>query len=212
MAAGEGREDMDAMAESGEERRAADGQAGPGEGTPEPALEPESGVVETTPEPVPEPDYKVLAEERYDQLLRLRADFENYRRRVERDRLEVQGQVTGALVVELLPVYDNLERALRFMPDTPEARSWRVGVEMTLKGFDEVLARLGVTPIPSVGQRFDPAVHEAIQRVASEQPEGTVVEEVLKGFRWRDRVLRASQVKVSSGPAAPAEDDSAAGA
>lgn len=192
------------MAEAEEERRAADGQAPGGEEPP--ALEPESGVVETAPEPVPGPDYKVLAEERYDQLLRLRADFENYRRRVERDRLELQGQVTGALVLELLPVYDNLERALRFMPDTPEARSWRVGVEMTLKGFDEVLARLGVSPIPSVGQPFDPAVHEAIQRVTSAEPEGTVVEEVLKGFRWRDRVLRASQVKVSSGPGAASSD------
>lgn len=147
----------------------------------------------------PEADWAKVAEERYDQLLRLRADFENFRRRMDREREETRIQVTGGLLAELLPVYDNLERAVKFMPTEGDAKAWRVGVEMTLKGFEEALARLGVTPIPTTGQQFDPRVHEAVQRVDSAEPEGTVLEELLKGFQWKDRVLRASLVKVSTG-------------
>lgn len=147
----------------------------------------------------PEPDWQGLAAERYDRLLRLQADFDNFRRRVDREREELRGQVTGAVLSDLLPVYDNLERAVKFMPNDGEAKAWRMGVEMTLKGFDEVLARLGVTPIATVGQPFNPRVHEAVQRVDSGEPEGIVVEELLKGFQWKERVLRASLVKVSTG-------------
>lgn len=146
-----------------------------------------------------EPDWQELAAERYDRLLRLQADFDNFRRRVDREREELRGQVTGAVLSDLLPVYDNLERAVKFMPNDGEAKAWRMGVEMTLKGFDEVLARLGVTPIATVGQPFNPRVHEAVQRVDSGEPEGIVVEELLKGFQWKERVLRASLVKVSTG-------------
>lgn len=153
--------------------------------------------------PPPEEDWKTLAESRWDQLLRLKADFENFRRRVDRDRADSQAETIGRLLTSLLPVYDNLERALRFMPNEGEAKAWRVGVEMTLNGFNEALARLGVTPVETGGQRFDPRLHEAVQQVESELPEGTVVEEVQKGFQWGDRVLRAALVKVSSG--APGE-------
>ncbi|MCL4495734.1 MAG: nucleotide exchange factor GrpE [Firmicutes bacterium] len=146
-----------------------------------------------------ETDWQKMAQERYDQLVRLQADFDNFRRRVDREREELRGYVTGAILGEFLPVYDNLERALKYMPDTGEAKAWRMGVEMTLKGFNEVLNKFGVTPIPSVGTAFDPRVHEAVQRVDSDHPEGIIVEELLKGFQWKDRVLRASMVKVSTG-------------
>lgn len=146
-------------------------------------------------------DWESLAADRYDQLIRLRADFDNFRRRVEREREELRGYVTGSVLHDILPVYDNLDRAIRYMPNEGEAKSWRVGVEMTLKGFDEVLGRLGVKPIAAKGLQFDPRIHEAVARVASTEPEGIIVEEVLKGFQWNSQVLRASLVKVSTGEA-----------
>lgn len=172
------------------------------EASPAPQAE-EAAVTEAAPAAEPEPDWRAVAEERYEQILRLRADFENFRRRMERERLELRSQLLSGIVVALLPVYDNLARAIRFMPDEGEARSWRMGVEMTLKGFEDLLGQLGVQPIPAIGQPFDPALHEAIQRIPSDQPEGTVVEELVRGFRMGDRVIRASQVKVAQAPEPP---------
>jgi molecular chaperone GrpE len=150
-----------------------------------------------------------LAESRYDQLVRLQADFENFRRRVDREREEIQGHVAERLLRDLLPVFDNLERALKYMPTEGEAKAWRVGVEMTLNGFLEAFKRLGVTPIAAIGTPFDPRFHEAVQRVESAEPEGTVVEELQRGFVWNDRVLRASLVKVSMGLEPPEESSPA---
>ncbi len=147
----------------------------------------------------PEADWRSIADSRYEQLIRLQADFENFRRRAERDRVESEAQIIGRILHDLLSVYDNLERAVKFMPTEGEAKAWRVGVEMTLNGFNEVLGRLGVQPVATVGVLFNPSLHEAVQQVESTWPEGVVAEEVQKGFRWRDRVLRAALVKVSSG-------------
>lgn len=144
-------------------------------------------------------NWEDVARSRYDQLIRLQADFDNFRRRMDRERDEIQGHVAERLLGDLLPVFDNLERALAYMPTEGEAKAWRVGVEMTLKGFLEALARLGVKPIEAVGAMFNPRFHEAVQQVASAEPEGTVVEELQRGFMWNDRVLRASMVKVSTG-------------
>ncbi len=147
----------------------------------------------------PEENWEEVARSRYDQLIRLQADFDNFRRRMDRERDEIQGRVAERLLSDLLPVFDNLERAVKFMPTEGEAKAWRVGVEMTLKGFLEALARLGVSPIEAEGVHFDPRYHEAVQQVDSSAPEGTVVEELQRGFVWNDRVLRASLVKVSTG-------------
>ncbi len=145
-------------------------------------------------------DWEAIAQDRYDHLVRLQADFDNFRRRIDREREDIKAYVVGSILSDLLPVYDNLERALKFMPNDGDAKSWRVGLEMTLKGFNEALARQGVEAIDSTGQMFDPRLHEAVQRVASDLPEGMIVEELMKGFRWKERVLRASMVKVSEGP------------
>lgn len=144
-------------------------------------------------------DWEDIARQRYDQLIRLQADFENFRRRMDRERSEIQGRAAEGLLGDLLPVFDNLERALKYMPTEGEAKAWRVGVEMTLKGFLEAFQRLGVQPIEAVGTLFNPRFHEAVQRVESSEPEGTIVEELQRGFVWSDHVLRASLVKVSSG-------------
>ena len=178
----------------------------------EEGVNPEEPVADVKEEPSTEnepteviTDWQGLAGSRYDQLVRLQADFENFRRRVDRDRVEAEAQTIARMLGSLLPVYDNLERAVKFMPDEGEAKAWRVGVEMTLSGFDEALGRLGVNAIATVGHPFNPMLHEAIQQVDSVLPEGTVVEEVQKGFQWRDRILRAALVKVSSGPSVQEE-------
>ncbi len=147
----------------------------------------------------PDVDWEDLARSRYDQMLRFKADFENFRRRMDREREEIQGHAAERLLSALIPVFDNLERALGYMPTEGEAKAWRVGLEMTRDGFLEAFSRLGVKPIEAVGTLFDPRFHEAVQRVESKEPEGTVVEELQRGFSWNDRVLRASLVKVSSG-------------
>lgn len=144
-------------------------------------------------------DWEAMARSRYDQLLRLQADFDNFRRRVDRERNEMQGLIAERLLRDLLPVFDNLERALQYMPRDGDAKAWRVGVEMTLNGFLEAFARMGVRSIEAKGQPFDPRFHEAVEQVDSEEPEGIIVEELQRGFVWNDRVLRASLVKVSTG-------------
>ncbi len=171
------------------------------EETPDESVEPSEDTKrapETTVDT--ETDWQGLANSRYEQLIRLQADFENFRRRVDRERSEAEVQTIGRMLHALLPVYDNLERALRFMPDEGDAKAWRVGVEMTFKGFNEALDGLGVQSIATVGEVFDPRVHEAVQEVSSDLAEGLVAEELQRGFRWRDRVLRAALVKVSTGP------------
>jgi molecular chaperone GrpE len=154
-------------------------------------------------------NWEQVAQDRYDQMIHLQADFDNFRRRMDRDREEQRGIVTGSVLKDFLPVYDNLERALKYMPQTPDAKAWRTGVEMTLKGFNDVFSRLGVTAIATVGNHFDPRIHEVVQQEASTEPEGMILEELLKGFQWKGQILRASLVKVSTGeqPDEAPEDD-----
>jgi molecular chaperone GrpE len=145
-------------------------------------------------------DWQALAEERWDSLLRLRADFENFRRRTDREREEFRSLVASEIFSRFLLVYDNLDRALKAIPDTQDVAAWRTGIEMTRRGFLELLKREGMETIPSVGEPFNPEVHEAIVRVPDEAPEGTVLEELQAGFKSGARVIRAALVKVSAGP------------
>jgi molecular chaperone GrpE len=155
----------------------------------------------------PATDWEALAAERWDTILRLRADFENYRRRVDREREDLRALVAEDLLLRFLPVYDNLDRALKAIPDEESTRAFRKGLEMTRRSFLELLRQEGVEPVPTVGTAFDPSMHEAIARVASDAPDGTVLDEVQAGFRRRDRVIRAALVRVSSGPEAAADEE-----
>lgn len=134
-----------------------------------------------------------------DALARARADFYNYRKRVERDRQKERAMITEDNVLDFLPVLDNLDRALAVDPDS-EGRSILKGVDMVRKQFLSVLESLGVAPIPTNGVPFSPECHEAVAAVATDDPDmnGLVVEEVMTGFRSRDRVLRAAKVRVAS--------------
>lgn len=145
-----------------------------------------------------------------DRYLRLAAEFDNYRKRVARERADVMRTAQEGLVLELLPVLDNLERALSAARSSAaSARAEEAvieGVEMTIRLFKGVLEKEGVKAIESVGQPFDPTIHHAVEQVqTNDQPENTVVEEVLRGYVLNHKVLRPALVKVSSVPGSPSE-------
>lgn len=132
-----------------------------------------------------------------DRLLRSQADFENYKRRMAREREELVIYANQKLLLNLLPVLDNLERALATAPTAGDEKL-RQGVELTARSFRDILAKEGVTPIEAVGKPFDPNEHEAVMtEESSEHEDGTVIFEFQKGYRLGDRVIRPSMVKVS---------------
>ena len=135
----------------------------------------------------------------HDRLLRAAADLENYKKRAAREKDEVQRYGNERLLKELLPVLDNLERALAA---TPPADPLASGVELTRRLLVETLARFGVKGFSARGERFDPRLHEALMTVATgEHAPGTVVEEQHCGYFLHDRLIRAAAVVVAAAPA-----------
>ncbi len=139
-----------------------------------------------------------------DKYLRLAAEFENYKRRGQREQGEAIRFANEGLLKEMLPIVDNLERAIRSAKASPTLDGITQGVDLTLKQFLETLARFGVRPIASVGEPFDPARHQAVSRTAGDAPENSVIEEYQRGYLLHDRVLRPAMVSVSV-PEAEAE-------
>lgn len=149
----------------------------------------------------------VLAMER-ERSLRLRADFDNYRKRTERERADIERFALADALRDLLPVVDNLERALGAQGGQGDSVDLRRGVEMIVRQLHEILKRYGLSPIPAVGERFDPAVHEAVFQEESDVVAApTVAAELQRGYRLNDRLLRPSLVKVAV-PREMADDDS----
>ena len=146
------------------------------------------------------------AEEYLAALQRLKADFDNYRRRIGQEQTRWGDTAVAGFIGQLLPVVDNLERAMGAAGDGDAVRQ---GVELTVRQLREVLAAAGVTPMEVVGQPFDPVRHEAVARGAAEGlEEGLVAEEYRRGYIFRDQVLRPAMVKVSTGePASDAEKE-----
>ncbi len=136
-----------------------------------------------------------------ERLLRVAADYENYRKRIEREKQEYVKFAHERLLRDLLPIVDNLERAAQHARSTGESPVLLSGVTLVLQEFEKVLQRYGVTPIECVGRPFDPLVHEALQTVEmeGEQP-GMVVEELQRGYLLNGRVLRPALVSVSAAP------------
>jgi molecular chaperone GrpE len=136
-----------------------------------------------------------------DKYLRQAAEFDNYKRLAQRDQRDQIRFGNEQLLKELLPVVDNLERAIKAAKDGGSSEALIQGVDLTLKQLVDALAKFGVQAIPTVGQRFDPSGHQAVASVPSDQvPDQHVVEEFQRGYRLHDRILRAAMVTVSAGP------------
>jgi molecular chaperone GrpE len=145
------------------------------------------------------------AAEARDRYLRTLADFDNYRKRVGREREEWRRQAQEQVVREILPVLDNFDRALAAEPGA-QAGGFRAGVELIHRDFLKALERIGVRPFSAVGELFDPERHEAVARVERRDvADQTIVGETLRGYLFHDRVLRPAQVVVAVEPAPPSE-------
>lgn len=130
-------------------------------------------------------------------LVRRQADFENYRKRIERERQDDRRHGIGRLIEDLLPVLDAFERALK-AHDDPAYEEYRKGLELIYRQLWDTLARHGLERIAAAGKPFDPHYHQAIERVESDEyPEGTVLEVLQDGFLFHGRVVRPSIVRVS---------------
>jgi molecular chaperone GrpE len=138
-----------------------------------------------------------------DKLARRQADFENFRKRLERERSETYNRAAADLVAKLLPVLDNLRRALDTeasleATESDEFRHFLSGVDLIYKQLSGVLETLGVKPVPAVGEPFDPHVHEAVVTEETDQFEpDTVMQEIVRGYRMGDKLLRPALVKVA---------------
>ena len=136
-----------------------------------------------------------------ERLLRVAADFENYKKRNERERQEYMRFVHERVLKDFLPVYDNLSRALEVGRKGGGDPAMVAGIEMVLSEFLKVLKKYGVEPTEAVGRPFDPEFHDALQRLESEDAEpGTVLAEIQRGFTMNGRVLRPALVVVATAP------------
>jgi molecular chaperone GrpE len=143
-----------------------------------------------------------------DKYLRLAAEFENYKRLIQRDQREQIRFGNEQLLKELLPVVDNMERAIKSARTSGGDSALVQGVELTLKQLSGILAKFGVQAIETIGQDFDPSAHQAVSYGPSNDvPPNKVLDEFQKGYRLHDRILRAAMVSVSSGPAHANEHD-----
>ncbi len=146
-------------------------------------------------------EYEQLKKERdglIDRLARLQADFENARKRVEKEKADFRDYATGSVVEQFLPVLDNFELALKSTGTTEQLKT---GVELIVKQMEEILRGLQVQPVAAVGEEFDPRHHEAMGSVEREDlPDQQVAEEVRRGYRLREKLLRPALVRVVSNP------------
>jgi molecular chaperone GrpE len=141
-----------------------------------------------------------------DQLLRTAADFDNFRKRSRRDVEDAQRKGLEKALLELLPVSDNLERAVQASQGTSDVTSIVEGIRMVLRFYDDALTRLGVERVQTVGFAFDPGLHEAVQQVETDEPPGTIVSEMTPGYRLGTKLLRAAIVAVARPRSVPVEE------
>jgi molecular chaperone GrpE len=141
---------------------------------------------------------QALMDESQQRVLRTQADFDNYRKRTQKEKESSAKYASINLITELLPIVDNFERAFSVVVVDDQGDSFTKGMDMVFRQLQSILKNEGLVPIESVGQPFNPEFHQAIMQVESElYPNGTVVEEVQKGYMLKDRVLRPAMVKVS---------------
>jgi len=137
-------------------------------------------------------------EELFEKFLRLQAEYDNYRKRTQREKSADLKYKSQALVTEILPVIDNFERALQTESDDEAVKPFVEGMEMIYRQLQSVLEKEGVEVIETIGESFDPNIHQAVMQVEDDQYESNVVvEEVQKGYLLKDRVIRPAMVKVN---------------
>lgn len=177
------------------------------EGPPEtPAAAPATEV------PSLEEQLKKLEEEKqalFAQLVRRQADFENFRKRAEREQREIRQHAESDLVTSLLPVLDGFERALATPTSSGGDDEYRKGVELIYKQLFEILTRAGLQPIEALGRTFDPFLHHAVERVeTTDHAEDEVLAELQRGYTYKQRLLRPALVRVAVRPRAAEESES----
>lgn len=177
------------------------------------------GVDEVGPSPQPnepstlDPLEKALEDnaKQREQMLRLAADFDNYRKRSRREIDDAYQRSKMDFLRDLLPVFDNLERAVAHADTATDVQAVAEGVKMVLQQFIDTIGKSNVKRINALGERFDPTIHEAVQQVQSpDHAPGTVVADLLTGYTLGDRLVRASMVVVAKAPEEPIAPDSAA--
>jgi molecular chaperone GrpE len=138
----------------------------------------------------------------YDQLLRRQADFENYRKRIEREREEIYQRAQVEILRELLPVFDNFDRALLSLEHSEaDAETLRHGIELIHRQLNAALSKMGLEPLESIGKPFDPHLHEAVAIEPSEQHgENIIIEEFQRGYKLGNLLIRPAKVKVAAAP------------
>nr|WP_233254188.1 nucleotide exchange factor GrpE [Salipaludibacillus keqinensis] len=172
-------EEVKQSTEAGEEEEATDGS---NDATSDQLKELETKLEETT-----------------NRMLRLQADYDNFRRRSKQEKESAAKYRSQSLAESLIPALDNFERAMMIDAQSDETKSLLQGMEMVYRQLKEALANEGIEPIESVGQPFDPHVHQAVMQVESEEYDANiVVEEMQKGYQLKDRVIRPAMVKVNA--------------
>ena len=166
----------------------------------EAATEPSLPPVPAPPDPIAEA--KAQAFEFKDKYLRMAADLDNFRKRARRENEDAERRGRETLLRDLLPVFDNLERAVQHATQATDAKPVVDGVRMVIKQFEATLERIGITRVQTSNVPFDPNVHEAIQQQeTTEHPPGTVVSEVQAGYQIGEKLVRAAMVVVAKAPA-----------
>lgn len=156
---------------------------------------PEQTPEETAPEKTEADELQQKLDEANDKYLRMLAEYDNYRRRSQKERENIYADVRADTVKKLLPVYDNLLRAVAQEPNEDVKK----GMDAILTQFRSILTTLGVTEIEAVGKKFDPSIHEALLHIEDEKyGEGEIVLELEKGFKLGDKVIRFSKVQVAN--------------
>lgn len=159
-------------------------------------LDAEAGIAAETPQVSPAEELEAALKAEKDKYLRLAAEYDNYRKRTMKERETLYNEIQSDTIAKLLPVYDNLARALKM--ECSDAAFYK-GVDMTMTQLKEILGKLGITEIPAVGEPFNPDFHNAVMHV--EDPafgESMVAEEFEKGFKLGDKVIRYAMVKVAN--------------
>ena len=144
-------------------------------------------------------DLQLKADEYLDGWQRARAEFANYRKRVERDRQLTYQNAAGSIILKFLPVMDDLERALKNRPEENPGAAWADGIELIYRKFKTAIESEGVTPMDVEGEMFDPNLHEAVVSTPSDEHEsGEIIEVLQRGYQIGDRVLRPAMVRVAA--------------